>query len=458
MNPQAGRRKDILRAALMGVALGRPVTNLKEGHVRQAWGGPPEGFHPTGVLFPDRPGRNTLPGLHGAAGQELLAAVLASQPEGLGRTPVAFTGAALLELSGGTEGEDDGEVRAPGRPLLKAIRRWRANYPWEEVDWYAEDEPSEGLGPALRGIVPVLMGWEEPVPWAGRLARLTHGRLLPQSAAMVAALALRELLGSGPKRKPGDIAASIREELEPLEDALREEQGGTWREFGWSARPRGLAEALAPLPSLLREGREDLALSTILQTARQYEPQHQVGHVQHGFPPAGIAWVLFVALGGTAPRLAMEALLARGGEAEVLGGLLAALCVARHGAECFPEEWYAGTLGLGALEEAAEGQLSTEAWVAREGEWNREEEAMRAPLQEAVDKKREAAAAKKKTSGKKPPAAGLVEQAEANFAPPPHLWLEPEDAEDPRKKKILKAARGKKKIGWKEERKRKRER
>ncbi len=209
MNPDSTRRKDILRAALMGSALGRPVTNLKEGHVLQVWGAPPEGFHPTGVLFPEKPDRNTLPGLHGMAGQELLAALLASHPDSLGRTPVAFAGVALLELAGGAEGEGTGLLRAPGRPLRRAIEGWRETYPWEEPDWFAETEISEGLGPALRGIVPVVMEWDEPLEAAGRLARLTHARLLSQSAAIAAGLAVEELLAARTAAGGGDDSTAI---------------------------------------------------------------------------------------------------------------------------------------------------------------------------------------------------------------------------------------------------------
>lgn len=85
---------------------------------------------------------------------------------------------------------------------------------------------------------------------------------------------------------------------------------------------------------------------------------------------------------------------------------------------------------------------------------------MRAPLRDAEEARKRAEADKERKRRKQrptPEAMGLPPQEEAHFAPPPQLWLEPGDEEHPEIKRKLKAARGKKKIGWKEER-RKRER
>lgn len=149
----------------------------------------------------------------------------------------------------------------------------------------------------------------------------------------------------------------------------------------------------------------------------------------------------------------------RGGESETLCGLVAGLMAVRYGREGLPAEWYDGCLALKAVWELAQARTwdSLAEWVVLEAGWSAREEEMRAPLRKAEEARKRAEAEKERARRKqkpKPEDMGLPPQEQAQFSPPPHLWLEPGDEEHPEIRRKLKAARGRKKIEWKEERRR----
>lgn len=445
-----------LQGFLVGEALGRPFHGLKPGHVEQLLGGErPEGFLADPRIQPERPDRNVLPGLHGVAGQQLLAMLAAGFDDGSGRGPVAAAGAQLQQLADdGAAGDDEdfGLLRAPGRPLRRAVARWRRDYPWEAADWLAPDEPSQGLTPIVAGIAAFSLNGSATA--AIDMARLTHTHCL----AIGAALAVRETLllvseSIGARRFPAvEIAEQLITRLHPLEKAHAESQKRHWREIGWGSPIRMMSDFLAPIPSLLREGRDDLAIKTLLTTAAQHQPEgQQPSHVQHGFAGISLPWALYRALGSQPPRVAVEDLLVRGGECGLVTGLVLAIRLVRHGEEVLPDEWRHGTRALPVAAEllAAPALPAFDRWLAAERSWNADEASMRAPLIAALRKQQALEAEREKAKPKK---ARPVDQTEARFAPPPHLWLKPGEEEDPKKKKILRALRGKKRIDWKEER------
>src|SRR5262245_51136158 len=110
---------------LLGDALGAPFNGVKGGHVRQLAGGPVESFLENSVLFPEKPDRNWLPGLHTCRGQEFLAVLAGPAAGETGQHPLARAAANLRELAGDAEpaagAVNRRALRQPGRPLRRAL-------------------------------------------------------------------------------------------------------------------------------------------------------------------------------------------------------------------------------------------------------------------------------------------------------------------------------------------------
>jgi ADP-ribosylglycohydrolase len=460
MDQRNARLRSIIRAALVGDALGAPFNGLKHGHIQQLAGGQVEGFLTDPLLQPDRPERNRLPGLHGSIGQRLIGALAFGAPDDLGRDPVARVGTRLQELAG--EGEDEGyrlgSIREPGRPLRRAIMRWRAEYPWEAADFLAKAEVSEGISAAVMGIAAVACAPADPAATAVQLARLTHFRSTGVMPAVAVALLLESLLAHKPGEKidAQGLVHDLIPRLHEHEKAYEDQHAREWRELGWG-RPRAhLSKALEPLPSLLREENDDLAIRTIVATAEESAPEFKVTHPQHGFAAAAIPWAFYRALGPLAPVRSLEDIINRGGETSAIAAIVAALSVARHGAGSLPDEWYAAALAAPMVDQLIPAVSSDafDQWVAAEARWTAGEEELREPLRDAI--RRQKAVEADRARRKPPKKSSSVPQEDAPFAPPPHLWLKPGEEEDPKKKKILKEQRARRRIDWKEERKDKR--
>ncbi|MCC5875720.1 MAG: ADP-ribosylglycohydrolase family protein [Candidatus Sumerlaeia bacterium] len=454
-------RELILEGALIGAALGTPFSGLKEGHIQQLLEGRAEGFLADGRIYPARPEKNRLPGLHGVATQRLLASLSVGISDEMAREPVAVAGAALIDLAGGMEGEDLGSVRQAGRPLIRAIRRWRSEYPWAAEDYFTEEEESAGIAPVLSGLAPVLLNMEAPWDIAAKLARLTHQHPYTIAGAFTIArlaLSITDHIGVGKKLDAVSVARELVEAVREFETNYTTVNQRKWREDGWAPPATPLWECLSALPSLLRESNDDLAVRTIVNTARDCHPAHGVSHVQNGFVPAGLCWAIYRALGELAPVPAIEDVINRGGESETIAGVVGAIMCARYGPGSLSPEWQEGCLGLEIGRELLRSPSpeTQGRWLSLEAEWSSREAALQAPLREAEEAKKRASAEKERQRKKKirdENAVGdLPDQEQALFAPPPHLWVEPGDEEHPAIKRKLKAARGKKKIGWKEDR------
>jgi ADP-ribosylglycohydrolase len=447
----------ILRGALVGEALGRPFVGLKPGRVEQLLGGArPEGFLASGAIQSDKPERNVLPGLHGDSGQRLLASLAVRVPDEAGRGPAARVGAefqALADAAGG--GDDDfGALRDPGRSLRQAITSWRIEFPWEDADWLATEETSQGVGPSIAGFVAALE--PDPVATAELLVRLSHCHCVAVAGAVAVASAVRlcREAGNGKKFDGEGVARRLVAEVEAFEEGYIARELRGWKEIGWGRPPSRLCDRLAPLPSLIREAHDDLAVKSILATAADHQPEgHIPSHVQHGFAGASLVWALYRALGNLPPRRAVEDVLPRGGQSGAVGAVVAGLRVARSGVEALPDEWWNGLIAGPWVEKLVNAPSTAvfEEWREAEIEWNGREDRMRAPLREALRKQQ---ALSEERARNHAPASRPKPVQEKPFAPPPQLGLADGDEEDPQKKKILRALRGKRRIDWKEDRRR----
>jgi len=443
---------------LVGDALGRPFVGLKGGHIQQLAGARIEGWLADPVLQPDRPDRNCVRGLHSCAGQEFLAALAALfVADDAGRAHAAVCAAHLRDLHGAEAGAPS-SLRRPGKPLLRALERWGAEFPWDAQDHVARDEASEGIGPCARTIACALADDADDLAFA----RLTHLKEPPLVAARVLREAASAMVRLDAPKKPNVrvIVEDLKFGARDFEDRLREESevATLWKDLQFGMPVARTSEALAVLPSLVESGDDALAERTFLAQAREYAPDRAVTHAQHGFAPVLLPWALYRALGPMSTARAVEDAINRGGETAMAAGLVGALCGARHGIESIPEEWLAGCLAWPFAKNLVEARnaAAVEAWLAAEQQWSAREEAFVAPLR----KKAEAAGADKPAPKKKPakpeeqPPSGPTE--ELPFAPSPHAWLtEKGDELAPWEKQRLKSERGRRRIDWKEDRREK---
>src|SRR5690606_24767575 len=183
--------KGAVAGFLLGDSLGAPFGGVKGGHIRQLAGGWVDDYLKDPVLFPDRPEKNHLAGVHTIAGQQFLAVLAGASEDNSGQHPAARCASRLRELAEGEETPSAlGALRAPGKPLRRAIARWSEEYPWAPEDHFAKTEPSEGCSSAAFGAAVGLISDGNAIDYA----RLTHTREAPLIAAVVIAEATRLLL------------------------------------------------------------------------------------------------------------------------------------------------------------------------------------------------------------------------------------------------------------------------
>ncbi len=456
------QRQPLLVGALVGDAVGFPFQGLRKGHVQQVAEGRPEGFLADPILFPDKPDKNHLPGLHSSLGQRLLASLAIVREDEMGRDPVARVGAMLLELSGGAEPVDDhdfGALRALGRPMRNAVKKWRENYPWDETDWFNSGD-SEGVGPCAVGLIPVALGMDDTTDWCIRLTRLTHFRLLPLAGACAVAECAKLLLPhQGDKRIDGPgIAKELLERVREIETRLIDSFASEWNDLGWREPAVSLSHFLEPLGSLLVEHSDDLAASTIVRAAKESAPRLEVTHPQHGYVGAGLTWAIWKALSSESMPRTVEDVLNGGGETCGVGAVTMGLLGARFGTAGIPVELSTGCKAADVCKRILANPNETHfaELMTSESRWTAEEEAMRAPIREKLEKARMIAAARQKLNESKSGGKKAASTASSIDVPPPeHLWLKPGEEEDPKKKKLLKEARGRRRIDWKEDRRKK---
>lgn len=453
-SPANERRAFILPAAILADTIGYPINGVRAGHVRELIGeftGVPE----DGNLFPDRPERYREAGLHSALGQKMFAIASAFEPDEMQRTPIGIAGARLLELAGDGEGNAFGALRHAGRPLLGAAKTWREEFPWDGEDFLRGKRGSKGISGAVAGVVQVAQGRRSNDPVLPDLVRLTHGRFLPLAGAFATARLLELLLESlgGNKIDAHGILDALIADLRREEHALIERFGAAWSESDWEIPSAKLSDALEPLGSLLREENDKLTVNSLLGGIERFVPDCNVTHAAHGFLPVSLAWAFYRALGSHSPATVLESTAMEGGETCAIGAITSALLAARYGAEFFPEEWFDRVRANALAREAARhAEGWPERWLAAEKAWSAHEAATR----ESLIKKRGDIPAKKKSGAPPPPKQGLAlppQEPEA-FAPPPAVWLRKIDPDDPLQKHKLKESRGKKRIGWKEDRRR----
>lgn len=363
------------------------------------------------------------------------------------------------------------------------------------------NQPSAGTGAAMRiGPVGAWSGAateDEVIRLAIEISLLTHGDPRGIAAAVAVALGVRRLAGlpSGGRRIDArefvvELAASVR----GAEERIVDEYARWLSPVRMRERDFDLSDSLGVVGSLAREGDDVLARRTLVAQAQSYVPLQAVTQPNHGFAPVAIPMAFYRALTASSFVIGLEAVVNDGGDADTMGAIAGALLGARYGVESIPLEWRQGLVARGIVGQRADALVEGyhgRDWddlIGHEAEWSRDEAAARRSLVEALERKNERQGRRQEAKGEKgkagdrggkgkpsapqTPRQPTIEERirDLPFAPPPEIWLRGksparppvythEDMPEtlsPVEKKREKAARGRKRIGWKEERRNRR--
>lgn len=453
----------------VGDALGAPLEGLKAGHIAQLLG-EAQHYADSTALFPDRPGKWRLPGLYTDDTQQALA--IAEVLAVYGEMDVEALREIYLRLANeGPPRAALGAHRGTGSGFRRALETMR-----QEDDPRRCGQPSAGNGAAMR-IAPVGLYYaerpEEAVRQALRASLLTHAdpRGLGAAAAMAAGVA-RCLTTDSPD-KPEAMLAIARELLglaRRAEDLLVEEFAEALDGDILAAHLHTFSDCLGILESLVREGNDELAEKTILKQANEAGAQGRIAHTHHGFAPASVVMALYRALSAADFLNGLLGAVNAGGDADTVGAMTGALLGARFGIDAIPEAWRRGLANADqvALRGRAmhEKQVDWAAWadlVATEREWTEREMQWLARAASThgkeIDRRRQE---KARRAARKEQRQG---HEDLGFAPPPEVWLRNRDKageddfddlpRDPIEAARERALRGRKRVAWKEERRRK---
>ncbi|OQB23153.1 MAG: ADP-ribosyl-(dinitrogen reductase) glycohydrolase [candidate division BRC1 bacterium ADurb.Bin183] len=226
-----------------------------------------------------------------------------------------------------------------------------------------------------------------------------------------------------------------------------------------------VSDALSILLPCLRENDCALARKTIIAEANRRDPQFPISSPNQDFAPSAIVHALYISLSALTFGQGVIEIINEGKEACAMGAIAGGLLGLRFGDDGIPDEWRAGLLN--AHEIARRGDEMANGFpdwsertdlIAMESRLTRDDAAERRKRREAViheeEKRAQKSAARGKTAASSETKAKLPPQEEAPFAPPPWIVFG-EPLADPITKQRDKALRGRKRIEWKETRRRK---
>lgn len=450
----------------VGDALGAPLENMKAGYIEQVYGAVTN-YVDTVAAFPDQPKMWRLKGLYGSDTQQALALaeVLAMYGEADTRA-LADLFARLYR-----EGDPDlplGAHRNPRKKFRKAV----------EMMVSADDaltcgQPSPGNGAAAR-IAPIGLFMADDDALLGQAvidtSLITHHDCRAISGALAMAYAVSRLV-----QPDGEEAIpQLLEELSPWvrdwESELANQYADILDNEETEGRPldylHDFSRALDVVAPLVREGNDDLAAKSILAAANNAHPNRKIANPQTSFAPASVLMALYRGLSACSFDEGMRKTINAGGDTDTMGAMVGALLGARFGYESIPEEWRDELMQQEFILSRAQ------ALCKREIDWNfwddfietektlteRASQSLvkaKGANRKIIDKRKGKISKRKERQAQKKP------EQDLGFAPPPELWvhsdipISPAYDPDPIQAKKDRAKRGRKRIDWKEERKRK---
>jgi ADP-ribosylglycohydrolase len=453
------RARGCLLGLAVGDALGGPVTGLKPGRVRQLFG--EIGDHVDArEAWADRPHRWRLPGLHGAPTQQALTlidvALRSGAPNSKTLDPRAVANLwCRLAFEPHEEGLRLGAHRACGRTFARALEAMRRR----DV---VTGQPSAGAGAAAR-VAPLGLVFAEDPEALSRavidVSLLTHTdpRAVAGALAVAHAAAILAVSDDPTRVETAGVMRDLIARVRLGEEQLLIEHLGSLHlgQVNSEVDPvHSVSRALEAVGPLIEEGDDDLALQTLVRQANRLAPAQRITSPNAGFAPATVPVALHLALAH--PRFAQGVgrLVNEGRHASTAAAIAGAIAGLRLGEEAIPREWRDGLLAQEQIRLWADAHCGEEVPGGRrdllemELELTLREESQRRPLTVSLAKRREREERRTPPKLKRP----RPEDKEMPFPPPPSTYLP--QAEDPEAKRRARAARGRKRVEWKDERRR----
>ncbi|MBN1516859.1 ADP-ribosylglycohydrolase family protein [Candidatus Sumerlaeota bacterium] len=449
-----------LSGLAIGDALGAPFEGMKAGHIRQV-AGEVEGWLDAEELFPDEPRRWRLAGLYTAFTQQALAVADALCedgdliPDALAQLFVQLCG------DGSSERGRFGSWRGADSDLRVAINAMADGQ--EPLNC---GRPSPNIAAAVRAIPAGLYFRDDPQSMAQaaiHAALITHNdpRAVAAAGAVARAVSLLVAADDPLRLEVEAICQELIRFTRELEGRLKDEY---WDSLDPAMRIFGahhISETLGALWACVREGDDDLTRRTIIAQANLCGPEHPIKDTTQGFAPAAATMCLYFALSRGNFLQAVRAAVNEGRATCSVGAIVGALAGARFGVEQIPDEWREGLLNREQVE--LRGRMLHERetdWSQREflpqmeHTWTRQEREHFADSLRRLERSQAKHAEKHPPKPKKP-------KSKPYTGPDPAEIIGPYDADwisggaDPETRRKERAQRGRKRIEWKEERRRK---
>ncbi|NQU42820.1 ADP-ribosylglycohydrolase family protein [bacterium] len=445
----------------IGDALGAPLEGMKEGHIQQVFGEVADYVDPV-AAFPDRPARWRLKGLYTDDTQQALAVADVLAIYG-GADPSRLADLYLRLWREGSGRSGFGAHRGTGRFFRQAVEAMA-----EAEDPRECGQLSAGNGAAMR-IAPVGLFCRSDVDDLARAAidfsLMTHHDSRGVAAALAMAWSVARLSSvTGVKGEMLEVARELADWLPPWEETLfREYPHFLHHEVGRD-RLHHVSEMLGLLPVLLSVDNEALVSQTIVAEANKRSPEVRISHPQAGFALASVTMALYRGLSANSFVNGVIVAINGGGDTDTVVAMAGALLGARFGEEAIPAEWISGLVNAEqvraralALHDRGVDWSIHEDYVEMEKALS-EREAVAAGLASDLNREEIEKRNRRKAQQRKVREARQTTHVDPGCAPPPEVWLRAENRAvgreemDPEEARRERSRRGRKRIGWKDER------
>jgi len=295
---------------------------------------------------------------------------------------------------------------------------------------------------------------------------LTHN----DPRAIAAAVAYSHL-AANLAEKPGEIIGNPEDFLVSLQAYTRKGEEFLQDHYGKHLAPQdspdayyAVSDSLSIIRPCLGENNPELIRKTIVAEGNRHDPPFPISVVNQDFAPGAICYLVYTVLSSKTFGSGLLEVINQGKRARAMGALAGGLLGLRFGMESMNDQWLAGLLNTEQLEiRAREISQGYAEWndrkdlLSMEREFTLKERKQRVARHEAYLRKKEKEQKKHPLREKTPSKEKLPPQEEAAFAPPPGVIFG-SSLPDPVKAKKEKALRGKKRIEWKDRRRKKNKR
>jgi len=439
----------------VGDALAAPAQGLKPARIIQLFGRL-EGYLDPDKAFAHTPSHFRLKGLYSLPTQEALCVAESLITTGhYDLNDIRDTFLALGQGEGAL-----GSFRGIDEAFRKALQNLK-----EGKDLTGCGIPHPGIG-AIPRVLPLAIFFRDD-PEALKKAviecvLLSHNdpRAIGGAMAYAWAAARFSKEGSAILDNPSDFMANLVKYVRKGEECLEDDYKKHVPQEVSTRLYYTMSESLDILLPCLRENNPDLVKQTILAEANRHAPPFPINMTSQDFAPSSVIYCLYIALSAKAYGTGVLDTIHEGKEACALAALAGGLLGLRFGPDEIPEEWKSGLLNAEQIElRGREMHHGFPDWgertdlVTMEKRYTDvEREEIRKRMEAFQEtKEREERKHPQKTRPASSVKEGLPPQEEAPFAPPPSVVFG-SALPDPIQAKKDKSLRGRKRIEWKEDR------